>query len=297
MNVDGPATRTAAIDGRQEETVRRHDPQGRAAPAVFDSPHSGAVYPPSFRPAAPLRLLQGGEDRFVDKLFAEAPRHGAVIIAARFARTFIDPNRSLADLDVALLDGPWPEPVSPSRHTARGVGLIFRKIANGVDIYDRLLSVAEVQDRIDRFWRPYHNALTVALDEAHARFGTVWHINCHSMQPVGDSLSPDPGQVRPDFVLGDLKGRACRADLTAFAGSILEGMGYSVGLNIPYQGAELVQRHGRPAEGRNSLQIEVNRQLYMNVETLERHAGLCRLRDDLGKFAARICEHARTLRA
>lgn len=277
----------------REMTTRRHDPSARAAPVVFDSPHSGDVYPPDFRPAVPLQLLRGGEDRFVDELIADAPKHGAVLVAARFARTYIDPNRTLVDLDAGLLEEAWPGPVSPSEHTERGVGLIFREIGDEVPIYDRLLSVAEVERRINLCWRPYHEVLQAALDEAHRRWGAVWHINCHSMTAFGNALSPDPGVPRPDFALGDRDGTSCAPDFTAFVASVLEEMGYSVGLNEPYKGAELVLRHGRPAENRHSLQIEVNRGLYMDSDTLEKNAGFAALSADLGRLAQRICHHAR----
>ncbi|MCT7376292.1 N-formylglutamate amidohydrolase [Chelativorans salis] len=285
----GPSARETL----QEMTVRRHDPAGSSTPVVFDSPHSGAVYPPDFRPAVPLHLLQGGEDRFVDELVADAPRHGAVLVIARFARTYIDPNRTLVDLDEELLEEPWPGPVSPSDHTKRGVGLIFREIGDKVPIYDRLLSIAEVQRRIDLCWRPYHEVLDAALDEAHRCWGAAWHVNCHSMTGFGNALSPDPGRARPAFVLGDRDGTSCAPEFTAFVASVLEEMDYSVAINDPYEGAELVWRHGRPTEGRHSLQIEINRDLYMDPSTLEKNDGFPALRASLGRLADRICRYAR----
>jgi N-formylglutamate deformylase len=282
----------AAAETLQELTVRRHDPAAREAPVVFDSPHSGAVYPPDFRPAVPLGLLKGGEDRFVDELIAEAPRHGAVLIAAKFARTYIDPNRTLVDLDTSLLAEPWPGPVSPSEHTERGVGLIFARIGDDVPIYDRRLSLAEVRRRIDLCWRPYHDALQQALDEVGERWGAAWHVNCHSMTALGNALSPDPGRARPAFCLGDRNGTSCAPEFTAFVAETLGAMGYKVALNDPYMGAELVMRHGRPHEGRHSLQIEINRGLYMN-DDLEKHAGFAGLAADLGRLAEAICDYAR----
>jgi N-formylglutamate deformylase len=283
----------SASESLQETTVRRFDPVEPRAPVVFDSPHSGTVYPADFRPAVPLKLLQGGEDRFVDDLVAGAPGHGAVLIVALFARTYIDPNRTLADLDEDLLDGPWPGPVSPSDHTRRGVGLIFREIGDKVPIYDRLLSVAEVQRRIDLCWRPYHAALDAALDEAHRQSGAAWHINCHSMTGFGNALSPDPGLKRCDFAIGDRDGMSCAPAFTGFVASVLKEMGYSAAINAPYKGAALVLRHGHPAEGRHSLQIEINRDLYMDSDTLEKTASFPTLRADLARLAESVCGFAR----
>ena len=62
----------------------------------------------------------------------------------------------------------------------------------------------------------------------------------------------------------------------------LRGCGYSVEHNHPYKGVELVRRYGDPARQRHSVQLEINRRLYMNEETLALEpAGFARLRADL----------------
>ncbi len=282
----GPRTPLAAT-----EMVVRRDPVGPPAPVVVDSPHSGQIYPEDFRPAVPLEQLQKGEDRFVDELFGAAPEHGAILIAAQFARTYIDPNRNLDEIEPELLAEDWPGPVRQSKHTKFGVGLIFSKIGDGNDIYDRLLDVDEVRHRIESYWRPYHDTLEAAIDEAVTRDGAVFHLNVHSMLGVGDALSPDPGRKRPDFVLGDLDGQTCSPAVTDQVARMLQDLGYSVAINDPYKGAELVARYSDPAAGRHSLQIEMNRQLYMG-EDLEPHEGFERLRADLGRMLEGFTEFA-----
>jgi N-formylglutamate deformylase len=274
--------------------VVRLDPADDPAPVVVDSPHSGQFYPDDFGAAVPLSLLRGGEDRFVDELFADSTRHGAVLIAARFARTYLDPNRSLEEIEPAMLSAPWPGPVVENDRTRMGVGLVFSKIGPGVDIYDRKLDVAEVERRIEICWRPYHEALRGALDSVRQRDGVVFHLNVHSMTAVGNELSPDQGQVRPDFSLGDLDGRSCAPEFTALVAETLKALGYTVAINEPYKGAELVARYSSPASGRHSLQIEVNRGLYMDGDTLERHGGFEALRADLGRLVEHVCAGVRT---
>ncbi len=271
----------------------RTDPLGVALPLVLDSPHSGSVYPPDFGAAVPLEHLRRGEDRFVDELFALAPQHGAVLIAARFPRSYIDPNRLDSDIDLALLEEPWPHETLPSLAGERGFGLVWRLLDVERPIYERRLSVVELRSRIERFWRPYHQALQSALDDAHQRHGQVWHLNCHSMWSVGPPTGSDPGAIRPDFVLGDRRGSACAPEFTGVVEAALRSMGYSVALNEPFQGAELVARHGRPAQGRHSLQIEVKRSLYMDEDTLEPHEGFATLQADLGQLTAKVAEFVR----
>lgn len=280
-----------AADEAGMVTLRRGE--GDPAPVVFDSPHSGRTYPPGFQPLPGVEALKAYEDRFVDALLVDAPRHGVDVIAAEFPRSYIDPNRALDDLDHELLEADWPEPLAPTLHTERGVGLIFRLMHDSAPIYGEPLSLEEVKGRIEGCWLLYHETLDVALGAAQARHGAVWHVNCHSMRPVGDAMSPDPGMARADFVLGDLEGESCDPDFTRFVADTLSDLGHSVAVNDPYKGAFIVQRHGRPADGRHSLQIEINRALYMDVTTLKKHEGFERVRRDMGRFAEALAGYAR----
>jgi len=164
-------------------------PGAARVPLVLDSPHSGTRYPDDFGAAVSREALRASEDSFVDELYSAGPALGAVLIAAEFPRSYIDPNRSLLDIDATLLDAPWPGPAIPSRKTQLGVGLIWRMLDTGDPIYSRKLSVEEVKRRIVEYHQPYQRALKDALDEAHEHFGAVWHINCHSMPALSGRIS------------------------------------------------------------------------------------------------------------
>ncbi|MFQ5971504.1 MAG: N-formylglutamate amidohydrolase [Alphaproteobacteria bacterium] len=275
--------------------VARLDPTGEPAPVVLDSPHSGHAYPDDFRPAAPAAAYRKGEDAHVDALYDAAPALGAVLIAALFPRVYIDPNRGLGDLDPALMDGDWPEPLSPGDKSRRGVGLIWRRLPqDGLEIYDRRLGIEEVRGRIEGCWQPYHRALAAALDETHGRFGGVWHINCHSMPAMGDPLMGDAGRRRPDFIIGDRDGTTCEPGFTELVTETLRGLGYGVTVNDRFKGVELVRRYADPAAGRHSLQIEINRELYMDEDTFERAPGFARLKAHLTTLVERVCVYARS---
>jgi N-formylglutamate deformylase len=270
-----------------------HEPSGRFVPLVLDSPHSGTEYPEDFRPAVPLAALRQAEDSLVDDLYASAPSHGATLIAARFPRSYIDPNRSLFDIDTSLLDGDWPGPAIASRKTQLGIGLIWRVLDTGDPIYARKLSIDEVKERIVRYHQPYQKAVKDALDHAHAHFGAVWHINCHSMPAVSSRISEEgPGHARADFVLGDRDGTTCEAEFTQLVARTLAGMGYGVKINDPYKGVELVRAFSDPKAGRHSLQIEVNRRLYLDEATRERSPGFDRLKANLNVLIAEVARYA-----
>jgi N-formylglutamate deformylase len=266
------------------DAFKRHEPTAAAIPLVLDSPHSGTAYPEDFDHLPPRDVVRQAEDTHVEALYETAPAIGATLIEALFPRAYIDPNRHHADIDPALLADAWTGPMTPSRKTELGIGLVWRLAHGGVPMYSRKLSSAEVRRRITHFYEPYHACVAAALDERHAAFGAVWHINCHSMPAVGDVMSEDPGRARADFVLGDRDGSTCAAEFTAFVGETLTGLGYNVAVNDPYKGVELVRMHGRPAERRHSLQVEINRRLYMDEATLARHSGFPGLQSNLQRL-------------
>jgi N-formylglutamate deformylase len=269
-------------------------PGADPVPLVVDSPHSGTEYPDDFRPAVPQEKLRQAEDAFVDDLYASAPALGATLVAARFPRSYIDPNRSLLDIDTSLLEAPWPGPAIASRKTQLGIGLIWRVLDTGEPIYGRKLTVEEVKQRIVRYHQPYQRAVKQALDEAFDHFGGVWHLNVHSMPAMSSRISEEgPGKPRADFVLGDRDGTTCEPELTTLVAEALRGLGYEVKINDPYKGVELVRAFSDPKAGRHSLQIEVNRRLYMDERTREPTAGFAGLKANLDKMLQRVAEYAR----
>lgn len=262
--------------------LRVERPSGARAPLVFDSPHSGSIYPDDFGHAIDRMTLRRSEDAHIDELFAHVTDFGASFVHALFPRSYVDPNRNEDDLDLGLIAGDWSRPVNPSPKTLnRGVGLIWKDMKAFGPIYDRLLSSDEVARRIDAFWRPYHRALAEELDDTFRAFGRVVHVNCHSMASHGDRTTEDGEVARPDFVIGDRDGTSCGGAVTDCVVETLRSLGYSVAINTPYKGYELVRRHGRPAENRHSIQIEVNRGLYMDERTLAKTSGFAGLSDSL----------------
>ena len=273
-------------------TLQRPLP-GTELPIVLDSPHSGTDEPADWDTALDAVERRGFEDCFVDRLYADAPRHGATLLAARFPRLYIDPNRSLDDIDENLLDAPWPAPVKPSLKTALGFGLVAR-LMNERPVYARQLTVAEVQRRIDRCWRPYHDALWRTLDDTHARHGCVWHLNVHSMGDDAYKTLKLPEKPLADVVLGDLDGSTADEPTMALIETVLRDHGYSVARNDPFKGVEIIRRSGRPAEGRRALQIEVKKSRYMDRHTLQAHEGFDSLKSALDAMLAALAAHARS---
>lgn len=260
-------------------------------PLVLDSPHSGVNYPADFGFSCELTGLRRAEDTHVEKLYAFVPDWGVAWIEAHFPRSYLDANRNLTEIDTTLFDEAWPDPVETDpavlSKVRLGKGLIWRMTDDGIPIYARKLSVAEVHERIDRCWRPYHAAVAAAIEAAHARHGYSIHLNCHSMPAVASSHATDfPGEAHPDFVIGDRDESTASGRLSRLICEHLTGLGYGVAYNHPYKGVELVRRHSDPARQRHSIQVEINRKLYMNEQTLEIRDGFVALQTSLRSLVA-----------
>ncbi len=275
-------------------TVTRPD-KAAPLPLIFDSPHSGRLYPPEFDHACTMDVLHRAEDNEVDILFASVPRHGGTLLCAEFPRTFIDVNRQEDDLDPELIDDPLPSAFRPTSRSHAGIGLIRRLVRPGIPVYNRKLDFKDVRQRIETYYRPYHAMLDQLVGEAHYNFGVAWHVNCHSMPSTVGGTHP-PGTLgasgQPDFVLGDRDGTSCDLAFTHALRDFLKSQGYRVAINNPYKGVELVRRHGRPREGFNSLQIEVNKALYWNETRNRRGRNYSALKDDIDKLVSFCADYA-----
>lgn len=272
-----------------EPVFTLHGPGDAPSALVLDSPHSGLALPADFGMALDERALRDAEDCHVDALWRPATERGVPLLAALFPRTYVDLNRHADDLDPELLSEPWPG--VPSEMARLGKALFWRTLDDGRPIYARKLGTAEVRRRIAHYHLPYHAALRGLLDAAHTRHGQVWHLNCHSMNAVSGVMARGgAGVARADIVLGDRDGSTCAQAFTAFVQGVLADFGYAVKINQPFKGAELVRAYSDPAAGRHSLQIELNKRLYMDAATLAPHAGFATLQGHLAQLIDAITE-------
>lgn len=272
-----------AEDGVLPAPVEVTSPARQTVPLVFASPHSGDVYPAAFVAASRLdaQTLRRSEDAHVHDLFADAPARGAPLLRATFPRAYLDPNREAYELDPSMFDGPLPRHVNTrSPRVLAGLGTIPRMVATGHDIYRGKLSVAEAEDRIDRCYRPYHAALADMIQRTRAVFGCCLVIDCHSMP---SSTGQDGGAAAADFVLGDNHGVSCARLVPAAVQQVLEAQGYRVTRNAPYAGGYTTRHYGQPSQGVHTLQIEINRRLYMDERSYARLPGFAALRRQMAE--------------
>src|SRR3569833_2928543 len=226
-----------------------------------------------------IGTLRRSEDSFVDELFAGVVRQGYPLMHAHFPRCFVDVNREPYELDPRMFDGRLPPYANTrSMRVAGGLGTIPRIVADGHEIYRGRLPVAEGLARVERLYKPYHRALRSRLKRTVETFGHVVLIDCHSMPST--SLHRDE-LVRADIVLGDRYGTSCAGLLTDLVDVSLRAKGYAVIRNKPYAGGFITEHYGAPSHNRHTLQIEVNRALYMDERTLAPSGNFDRLAADL----------------
>lgn len=272
-------------DPIRQPNFRLRRPKQWRGGLILASPHSGRDYPDWFLAHSALDPLElrTSEDAFVDRLIAPARALGAVVLSARVPRCVVDLNRARDDLDPAAIEGVKGAPSARSR---AGLGVIPRVVARGRPIRARPLTRDEAEARLATLWQPYHDALDALMAEAVARFGQAVLIDVHSMPHDAVARLVHPPQV----VLGDLWGASAGGWLRhAVAGAVTDE-GLRLSRNVPFAGAHILARHGRPLARRHAVQLEIDRSLYMDEAKVRPNGGFPALSATLGRLWLKIAE-------
>lgn len=277
------------------------EPAEWRGPVLFNSPHSGRVYPRAFLVSSRLDIntLRRSEDSFVDDLVMDVVQRGYPLMRAHFPRCFVDVNREPYELDPRMFDGRLPSFANTrSMRVAGGLGTVARVVGDAQEIYDQRLSVDDAMRRIENLYKPYHRSLRKLFSRVHRDFGAAMLVDCHSMPSSTGGKDERP---RADIVIGDRYGTSCVGAVSETVESTLRGLGYAVNRNKPYAGGFITEHYGNPSAGLHAIQIEVNRSLYMDERRFERSADFARLSQDMvslaDKLAAIPLEELRPYRA
>jgi len=260
------------------------------AGVVFASPHSGSLYPPALLKRSKLSpdQLRRNEDIFVERLFSSVVEAGAPLIEALFPRAMVDVNRADTELpDHWSHIRPMTDPSVSTPRAAAGLGVVPTYLSEDMPIYKNLPSETDVKRRIERLYTPYHDALRALLEQAKHKFGRALLVDCHSMPGFAPM-----GSRRPDIILGDRFGTSCHPDTLAHFKDLFSRSGYSVGINYPYAGGFTTSNYGQPSDGIEAIQIEINRDLYVNPVTLREKPGFTTLKENIRNIAHEIIKTA-----
>ena len=243
-----------------------------AYPLVLSVPHKGQIFPEEFMQATSMSRneLRKNEDAFVDELVMEASNQGIPMIAMNVARSFIDVNRDKMEIDPTMFyNYPNPEP-SMGRRCRLGLGVIHRITAKNHPIYNGLLDYEEAKERFDKVYDAYHKRLQQLIDKCLQKFGRCFVLDCHSMPSEICSLLQDTQKI--DFCLGTLFDQSCPEEMHGFFKKGLEEKDYYVSDNCPYSGAYITFNYCQPRRKIYTMQMEVNRGLYMSERTYKKKA-------------------------
>ena len=263
-------------------------PEQQSVPFVFSSPHSGRYYPQSFIDSSLLdaHSIRQSEDFLVDELFGSVVQNGIPILCANYARAYLDVNREPFELDPKMFAGKLPSFANTrSIRVAGGLGTIARIVSEKQEIYRGKLDVSEVINRIANIYQPYHEQLRKILAKTHMMFGHAVLVDCHSMPSAKHDYRRD---FRPDIIIGDRYGISAASEIVHCATQLLRELGYRVAINKPYAGGFITQHYGHPKDGLHTIQIEVNRGIYMDENTIKTTDGFDQLRRDLEEFVKQL---------
>lgn len=240
------------------------EPEGAATPLVVEVPHAGLAVDATALSTllAPANALGRDADLFVDELFQDAPSQGAALLVSHVSRYVVDLNRAEGDFDALAVEGGSAR-VSPH-------GLIWRTTTEGRSALAGPLSRAELERRLDLYYRPYHAALRRLLDARVASFGYAILLCAHSMPGRGRDGHQDTGRERADVVPGSRGRTSASAAVIDTLDRAAREAGFSIAHDQPYRGGFSTGHYGRPDQSVHAVQIELNRRLYMSERTLEK---------------------------
>src|SRR6204780_608221 len=266
------------------------EPASCRGPLLFNSPHSGRVYPAEFLQTSRLDLqtLRRSEDSFVGELIEGVVAHGHPVVRAHFPRCYVDVNREPYELDPRMFDGRLPSFANTrSMRVAGGLGTVARVVGDAQEIYDQRISVAEALQRIDELYKPYHRALRRVFLRLHREFGAAVLVDCHSMPSATGAKDERP---RADLVLGGRYGTSCVPVIAETIEATMREFGYVVSRNKPYAGGFITEHYGNPTAGLHAVQLEINRSLYMDDPRSQGAASFARLASEFEILADRLAE-------
>lgn len=262
-----------------------------SSPVLVSVPHAGRDYPQiifdSLRlPRASLLRL---EDRFADLLARSVAESGNAVIVAERARAWIDLNRDDSDLDVEMAIGAAQDRyASPSAKQRGGLGLIPRRLSGEGDLWKRQFDLAEIEQRIAAFHRPFHAEVANTLKQIHAKFGVALLLDLHSMPPIRNFQHG----AAPQFVIGDRFGKSADSKYAELLTQQIRLHGFHAALNHPYAGDYILRRHARRGANVHAIQLEVDRSLYLDAALREPGPGLSRITQLIATLTQALADEA-----
>lgn len=221
------------------------------SPLILSFPHVGTDIPDAIAARmTPAALRLDDTDFEQPALYDFAGALGASTVTARWSRLVIDVNRP-----------PDNKPLYPGQW---GAGLVPDETFLGEPVYRGAApDEAEIADRRERYWRPYHEALAAAIRAAVARHGHALLWDAHSISAVVPRLFEG---TLPDLNMGTAGGEACDTSVSAAAFAVCEAGPYRAVLNGRFKGGYITRHYGLPAKGVHAIQMELAKSTHLGTD-------------------------------
>lgn len=260
-------------------------------PFFLSIPHSGESVPKEvnwLQGINPLTLMRD-VDRYVDKLYLPVIQENHIpAVLTEWHRYVVDLNRKPDEYDQSSVQG---APLAKGKHPK---GLHW----SVTTFNETLISMPMSPDLHDRilldYYHPFHQAVRDLATEFLKKNPQIFHLDLHSMPSLGTKMHPDPGQYRADIVISDFHGKSTCREFKEIVLHAYQESGFQVAYNYPYVGGGITQIYGNPKSGHNTIQVELNRALYMNEATQNiRESTFNDVQSRLGKAVERIISDLR----
>ena len=225
-------------------------------PLFVSLPHDGTALPD---PIA-VRMTEDARrvpdtDWHVSRLYAFARALGASIIVPKYSRYVVDLNRPPDDVSLY-----------PGRNTT-GLCPIVQFSGEPVYLPGQEPSPDEIAQRVETYWRPYHDALAAEISRMKTAHGRVVLWEGHSIRSVVPFLFEG---LLPDFNLGTANGGSCSPDLQRRLVGVFEAQrDYSHVVNGRFKGGYITRHYGDPANGVDAIQLELAQRNYMDEDSFD----------------------------
>ena len=256
-------------------------------PLFITIPHAGESIPEeaSWLKAASTELLLTDVDRFVDQLYAPALSEFKIPnVIAHVHRYAADLNRFPEDVDADSVEG------SANASGKFTNGFHWVNTTTGKTLMTAPISQALHNEIVEKYHDSFHSTVAHVIEKMKAQFPKqpIYHLDCHSMPSQGTGSHQDSGKARAEVVVSDFHGKSSQPEFKDKVIGAFEAEGFQVAYNWPYFGGRITQRYGRPENGHHTIQIELNRSLYMNEVSKSKLAHFGELQTRLKKVVTRI---------
>ena len=242
-------------------------------------PHSGRKIPPEADWLKPLprEVLLCDVDLFVDELYSPALKKLKIpFIVFPWHRYAIDANRNPEDKTSLTVRGATKNPLKDI-----STEIHWRETTKGDQLIKSPIPFSVHQILMEKYFYPFHKKIKDQREQWKRGNYSVYHIDLHSMPSMGAFIHRDSEEKRPQVVISDRDRTSAGKNFTDTIIEAFKTQGFQVSLNWPYKGGRITQKYGNPKERCHTVQIELNRNLYMNEKTFEKTKEFATLKEKL----------------